>query len=205
VYGLSAWDVCLDGAAQDNLVICRDIIPRAEPSSPTLVADSLELAQFLYLMMNSEKLRHIIETITSKVVLILGSFADPHVEILEHLRTRLRERGYLPVLFDFAQPAGRDLTETVVLLGHMARFIVADISSPRSVPHELASLVPRLLSVPVQPLLSEGESPYGMFADLQRFPQVLPIKRYALPPKPDFLADVIAGAEEYGARTVGRP
>ena len=205
VYGLSAWDVRLDRSVQENLVVCKDLAPKSKAEeSPTLITDSLELAQFLYLMMNNEKLRHIIETITSKVVLILGRFTDPYMEILNSLRTGLRDHGYLPVLFDFSQPAGRDLTETVALLAHMARFIVADISAPRSVPHELATLVPRLLSVPVQPLLIQGELPYAMFADLQRYPQVLPIKQYAVPLHNDLLVEVIAASERRRAESAGR-
>jgi len=199
VYGISAWDVALENARQDNLVICRDIVPTANPS-PSLVADSIELAQFLYLMLNNQKLRHIIEVVTAKVVLILGRFDFEHMQTLEALRASLRSRGYVPVLFDFARPANRDMTETVALLAHMSRFIIADISAPRSVPHELASLVPRLLSVPVQPLLMNGEEPYGMFADIQRYRQVLPIKRYTVPFGDDLLDAVIAASNRDTAR-----
>lgn len=191
VYGISAWDVKLEGAEQTDLRIARDL----GAIQPEIITDNLELAQFLYLLINNAKLRNVIETITSKVVLILGRFMEPHKSTLNELRSLLRERGYLPVLFDFSKPSSRDTTETVSLLAHMARFLIADISAPRSVPHELAWIVPRLMSVPVLPILQEGEAPYGMFTDIQRYPNVLPIHRYEEPLDGSLLDDIIRSIE----------
>jgi uncharacterized protein YjbI with pentapeptide repeats len=179
VYGVSVWDVVLEGTEQNDLVISQDWGSSIVEPPAALVTDNLELAQFLYLILNNAKLRRVIDTLTAKVVLILGRFSPESIAMLHVLKADLRRRGYVPVLFTFPKPDSRDLTETVSLIAHMSRFIVADISAPRSVPHELASLVPRLLSVPVQPLLANGEKPYAMFADIQRYPQVLPVKRYS--------------------------
>ena len=71
-------------------------------------------------------------------------------------REELRKRDYLPILFDFAVPATRDITETVSLLARMARFIIADLTDPSSIPKELEAIVPHL-AVPIQPLI-EGSS-----------------------------------------------
>jgi hypothetical protein len=57
------------------------------------------------------------------------------------------------------------------------RFIIADITSPRSIPQELQATVPNL-EVPFVPLLSAGQKPYGLFADLAKYPWVLPIQTY---------------------------
>jgi hypothetical protein len=43
----------------------------------------------------------------------------------------LRKRDYLPILFYFAVPTTRDITETVSLLARMARFVIADPISRR--------------------------------------------------------------------------
>jgi hypothetical protein len=124
------------------------------------------------------EIRHIINTITTKVVLILGLFTSEQKVILDSLRDKLRQRDYVPVLFDFDKPESRNFTETIFTLAHMARFIIADITDPRSIPQELAFIVPALPSVPVQPLILESQQEYGMFEHLTRFPWILPIYHY---------------------------
>jgi uncharacterized protein YjbI with pentapeptide repeats len=172
IYGISAWGVQLDGAVQKDLAI-------TEEDSPILV-DDLEVAQFLYLILYNPKLRQVIDTITSKVVLILGRFTPERKAVLDALREELRKtgRGYVPVIFDFEAPSSRNLTETVSTLAHMARFIIADLTDPRSIPQELQRIVPDLPSVPIQPLILEGQGPWGMFESFQSYPWVLPIHQY---------------------------
>jgi hypothetical protein len=43
-------------------------------AEPDITVDNIEVAQFFYLMLNNKKIRDVIDTITSKVVLILGRF-----------------------------------------------------------------------------------------------------------------------------------
>jgi uncharacterized protein YjbI with pentapeptide repeats len=160
VYGISAWGLKLEGAEQQNLVI-------TDWDEPEITVDNLEVAQFIYLLLNNERIRHVIDTITSKVVLILGRFTEERKVVLDALREELRRRDYTPVLFDFDKPASKDLTGTVQTLANMARFIIADLTDPSSVPHELAMVVPTT-PVPVQPVLLEGQREYAMFADLRR-------------------------------------
>jgi hypothetical protein len=127
----------------------------------------------VYLLLNNAKIREVIDTITSKAVLILGRFTPERKRTLDALRDALRARNYLPIMFDFEKPTNRDFTETVSLLAHLARFVIADLTDPRSVPQELAAIIPRLLSVPVRPLLLGGEREWAMFADLKRYPHVI--------------------------------
>jgi hypothetical protein len=160
VYGTSSWDVLASEAEQANLVITPD-------DEPPITVDNLEVAQFLYLLLRNEKIRNVIDTITSKVVLILGRFTPERKAILDALRDTLRQRNYLPVVFDFDKPASRDLTETVRTLAHLARFIIADITDPRSIPQELQAIVPDL-AVPVQPIIARPQKPWGMFVDFPK-------------------------------------
>jgi hypothetical protein len=110
-------------------------------------------------------------------VLILGRFTPERKAVLDALREELREHGYLPILFDFDVPANRDITETVSLLARMARFIVADLTEPSSIPKELEAIVPHL-AMPVQPLLEGSTRPYAMFKDYWKYDWVLPVYRY---------------------------
>jgi len=149
------------------------------PTEPEVTADDIEVAQFLYLMLHNEKIRKVIDTITSKVVLILGRFTPERKAVLDALRDQLRKSNpaYVPVVFDFDVPFARDITETVSLLARMARFIIADLTDPSSIPKELEAIVPSL-AVPVQPLLEGLSQPYAMFRDYWKYDWVLPVHRY---------------------------
>jgi len=59
----------------------------------------------------------------------------------------------------------------------MARFIIADLTDPSSIPKELEAIVPTL-AVPVQPLLEGASRPYAMFKDYWKYEWVLPVYRY---------------------------
>jgi uncharacterized protein YjbI with pentapeptide repeats len=193
IYGVSIWDVQVEGVIQANLIITL-------PGAPTITVDDLEVAQFIYLLLNNKKIRDVIDTITSKVVLILGRFTLERKTILDALREELRKYNYLPIVFDFDKPASRDLTETVITLAHLSRFIIVDLTDPRSAPHEVATIIPQCV-VPIQPLLSlqplivdEKEverREYAMFQDLRRrYSWVLPTYRY------QDTADVLASLKE---------
>jgi hypothetical protein len=190
VYGISAWDLELEGALQQNLNV-------SDYEEPTIMVDNLEVAQFIYLLLNNDRIRQVIDTITSKVVLILGRFTSERKALLDAIRDALRERDYLPVLFDFEQPGSRDLTETISTLAHMARFIIADITDAKSIPQELQAIVPNLPSVPVQPLLLASDYEYGMFEHFKRYPWVLEVYRYEDPHQAlgSLEAKIIAPAE----------
>jgi hypothetical protein len=170
IYGISAWDLKLEGAKQQNLVITL-------AHEPEITVDNIEVAQFIYLLLHNEKIRDVIDTIGKKAVLILGRFTAERKAVLDALRDELRKRGYLPILFDFEVPTTRDITETVSLLAHMARFIIADLTDPSSIPKELEAIVPGL-AVPVQPLLEGASRPYAMFKDYWKYDWVLPPHRY---------------------------
>ena len=173
IYGVSAWGLKLnEETKQQNLIITRK-------GEPEITVDNIEVAQFIYLLLYNQKIRDVIHTITSKVVLILGRFTPERKQVLDALRDELRKRDYLPIVFDFDKPAERDITETVSLLARMALFVVADITDAKSIPQELGIIVPDLPSVPVQPLLLKGNDEYSMFEHFKRYPWVLKTYRYA--------------------------
>jgi len=174
VYGCAVWDANLIGTKQTDLVITPDAerqkwhgADRMEPRGPVIAVDNLEVAQFVYLLMHNEKIRNVIDTIGQKSVLILGRFTPDRKQVLDGLRTRLRELGFVPIMFDFDRPTQRDFTETIKTLAGLSRFIIADITNPRSSPLELQAIVPDYM-IPLVPILEEGEKPFGMFRDLQQ-------------------------------------
>jgi hypothetical protein len=171
VYGISAWNVSLDGAQQRDLII-------TSPQENVVTTDSLHIAQFLYLLLNNRTIRDVVEMVGKKAVLILGRFDEQRKPVLEAIRSELRRSGLVPILFDFEGPANRDITETVSILAHLARAVIADLTNARSVPQELMTIVPNLPSVPLQPIVASSEVEYGMFEHFRRYPWVREIFRY---------------------------
>jgi hypothetical protein len=152
------------------------VITRFE--EPEIRVDNIEVAQFIHLLLHNRKIHDVIDTITSKAVLILGRFTAERKTVLDALREELRKRDYVPILFDFAKPASQDLTATVSTLAHLAPFIIADLTDPSSIPYEVATVVPTT-PVPVQPILLSSGSEFAMFQDLRwRHHWVLTTHRY---------------------------
>lgn len=185
VYGTSAWDLNIENSKHENIIITSD-------RSEIITIDNLELAQFLYLLINNKNLRNVIDTITSKVVLLLGNFSSERKAVLNYMREILRQNDYIPVMFDFEKPSNRSLTETILTLASMSRFIVADLSSPRSLPHELSALVPRLQSVSLYPVICSGEQPYAMFSDFSAYKSVRNIREYSKCTVKDIVREIIS-------------
>jgi Pentapeptide repeats (8 copies) len=158
IYGVSAWRLKLERTIQQNLVITG-------PGEPEVTVDNIEVAQFIYLLLHNEKIRDVIDTIGRKGVLLLGRFTEGRIEILERLREELRNRGYLPIIFNFDKPETKNFTETVRLLAGLSHFVIADITNPKSAPLELQATVPEVM-VPFRPIIQEGEKPFAMLEAL---------------------------------------
>ncbi|HEY1859022.1 MAG TPA: hypothetical protein VGG61_01635, partial [Gemmataceae bacterium] len=142
------------------------------PHENPVTTDNLQIAQFLFLLLNNRSIRDVIETVGKKAVLILGRFTDARKAVLQRIRDELRAAGLVPILFDFVGPTNRDITETVSTLAHLSRVVIVDITDAKSVPQELMSIVPNLPSVPVLPIIAKSQDAYGMFEHFHRFPWV---------------------------------
>jgi hypothetical protein len=105
VYGISVWDVNLSNCKQADLIVSKNPYPQKETAAVTV--DSLELAQFMYLLLSNENIRNIIDTMTSKIVLILGRFTQERKAVLDAIRDELRQRDFAPVLFDLTSPIAK--------------------------------------------------------------------------------------------------
>jgi len=161
IYGVSAWGLERDEkTSQSNLRVSK------EDEAP-LYVDDIEVAQFIYLMVKSSRIRDVLDTIGRKGVLILGRFTPERKSVLDTLRARLRELGYVPMIFDFEKPTQRDLEETVKILAGLSRFVIVDITNPNSSPLEIHATVPDYM-IPFVPIIASGEKPFPMFEGLQQ-------------------------------------
>jgi hypothetical protein len=189
IYGASAWNLKLEGTKQQDLVITPE-------DEPAVTVDNIEVAQFIYLMLNNQKVRDVIDTITSKVVLILGRFTPVRKPMLDALRDELRKpgRGYVPVVFDFEKSRSQTTVETVTLLARMARFVIADLSDAKSVLQELQAIVPNSPKLAVQPVIISAQEEPGMFDSIEIYRSVAKTYRY------DDLAQLTANLDKWVIR-----
>lgn len=138
------------------------------------------------------EIQNIIEImiVRQKGVLVLGSFTEPRKRVLDGIREKLRELGYVPMLADFARPPQRNFTEWVRTLAGLSCFIIADITNPKSSPLELEATVPNYM-IPIVPIIQADEQPYSMFTDLKRkYEWVLDVLSY------NSVDDIVTNLEE---------
>lgn len=183
VYGISASDAQLESAIQTNLII-------TPPSEPIITVDNLKVAQFVSLLLNSKEICDVVNTVGTKVVLVLGLFTPNREVILNVLKDKLRRKGYLPVVFDLDKPSSRDLTEEISALAHMSRFIIADVVNPESFSSKLRYIVPSLSSIPIQPLVKSSINEYNAFKSFETYPWFLKVFHYK------DVADLLSSIEE---------
>lgn len=168
IYGVSAWDVQKENLLQQNLIINDE---------PRITVDDIEVAQFMYLMLNNDNIRNVLGTIAKKGVLILGRFTPERKKILDAIREKLRELDFLPMMFDFEKVSSKDFTETIKVMAGMSRFVIADISNPSSSPLELQATLPDY-KIPFVTIIEAGQRPFAMFQDLTIYPWCLDVISY---------------------------
>jgi uncharacterized protein YjbI with pentapeptide repeats len=90
VYGVSTWNLIGEPLVQERLIVTP--LPVPLPDNPEIISvESIEVAQFIHLIINNKKIRNFIDTVTSKTVLILGSFKPGRKEVLDGLRGKATE------------------------------------------------------------------------------------------------------------------
>jgi uncharacterized protein YjbI with pentapeptide repeats len=172
IFGTSVWKTNLEETRQTNLIIT----PEGEPD---VTVDNLKVAQFIYLILNNQEVRDVIETITSKVVLILGRFSEERKPILDALRIKLREYNYIPVMFDFQRPSNKSFIATIKTLASISRFVIADFTDARVVLQEVETILREYTYVPVLPLLLKGYTPPVVMLDYSDFDTFLDVHLYS--------------------------
>jgi hypothetical protein len=123
----------------------------------------------------------IMSELTRRRVLILGRFSRRRLAVLEAIKAHLKghENKYLPELFTFAKPKSRDLVEAIIGFAALSRFVIADLSEPKSVQQELEAIAPHFQSVPIVPLINWTGKEYATFESIKRRVNVVkPTIRY---------------------------
>lgn len=163
IYGISAWTVITD---ENTIQKDLQIVNPSDSNAPRFTCDNIDVAQFLHLILNNSKIRSVLNTLTSKVVLILGRFTPERKKILVSLKEALQKHDYTPVIFDFDIPQSRTVLETIKVLAGMSKFIIADLSEPQSTPLETHAIVPDFM-VPFVAIIRTGEKPVSMYSSIR--------------------------------------
>lgn len=174
VWGVGAWDLknTDDANHRSNVVVGRDLDPNdytirdLRKPGQSLPVDNIECAHVIEMLANNEKIGEILRLASRRLVLLLGRFEGEQGLVLDALKDELPKHEYAPIKFDFEQGRDRDLIETVTTLATLSRFVIADLTAPRSVPLESHAIVPDV-AVPFVPIV-RGERPFSMFSSLQR-------------------------------------
>ncbi|MGO8951288.1 MAG: pentapeptide repeat-containing protein [Ktedonobacterales bacterium] len=171
VHGTTTWHVDLEGAVQEALCVTPH-------DRPEVTVDQLEVAQFIYLMLNHQRIRDVVQALTSRFVLILGCFGVERKVVLDALRGELRRQGYAPVVMNFEAPAAVDVSDMVSTLARMARFLIVDLTDVHNLPHQVVSVLPGISSVTVQPLMEAGGIDPTWLPEWRQDPRVLDLYCY---------------------------
>lgn len=141
------------------------------------VGSTLELAR----RMDGLNFGDIMSELTKRRVLILGRFTGRRLAVLEAIKLHLKAHanGYLPELFTFAKPKSRDLVEAIIGFAALSRFVIADLSEPKSIQSELEAIAPHFQSVPIVPVINKTGREYATFEGIKRRVNVVqPTIRY---------------------------
>lgn len=202
VYGISAWGIQGTPKDQSNLRMTLNVnwTPNSLEIDEFCNIPNLESAHLMYSLLDHKNVGNMISTLAERGVLLLGGFKNGGLETLQAIEAVLKKSDYLSFIFDFDRPSARNLTETVLTLAGLSKFVIADLSGP-SVPKELEAIIPRF-KIPIAPIIQKARRPYATFSDYDEEQHVLEVEKYSdlqelLGP---ILSRVIEAAESYHAK-----
>jgi len=162
VYGCSAWDI-----KTNQKTIMQDLIVNREDQLSMMV-DDIEIAQFIYMIADNQKISKIIDNMRTKAVLILGSFDDASMAAIAALKGAIRNHGMIPLLFTFEQPKHKSLMGTVRTMAELSSLVIVDQSIFANQIFEMSNLVLNV-HVPFARIAREGSKKITMDDEAKHF------------------------------------
>lgn len=177
VYGANFWGLNVSDTVQEDIFITNFRSAKSKKLNEITKIYDIELAHLINLLTDNSKFSSIIRGVQSSFVLILGSFGDnlPNLQMLKD--EILRHEEYVPILFDWNKEHNLDFLETIILLAGFSKFIVVDLSGPRSVPAELQAILSTIM-IPVIPILKSDETEFGVYSFTNKYSWVSGVIRY---------------------------
>jgi len=154
-----------------DLLITRPVDPEQFLLEPAIRVDHLEAAQVLYQLFQNEHTPAIISSLLSRVLLIFAQFTPTRNEAFKTILYDVWEQNYVPVLVDVTTLQDPNHAAMINALISLSLGILIDLSDV----HDRGVMFPRR-TVPIQPLLAEGQREHDVFAGF--YHQMLPLYRY---------------------------
>ena len=161
------------------------LFPRSERGAirrrqQTVRSQRAETIEGLSKRLDGEGVSRMLSDIASRTVLILGRFTAQRKAILDALHKALMTppRNYSPLVFDFERPNDRTLIGSILRYASVSRFVIADLSDPKSVPAELQAIVPQFVTLPVVPIIETSQREYPVADDILGRQSVKPVVHY---------------------------
>ena len=148
-------DVTLSGIRHDGVVTANLALTPADEAA--ILVDDLEMVQLLETLLVESRWRELIAPNALRMVLVLGRFPEWRRPHLDAIRDQLRGRHYAPVAIDLENPVGPKLHAVIGNLGHLARFIIADLAGSREFIGDIQPFALALRVLPLQAIMPEGE------------------------------------------------
>lgn len=134
-----------------------------------IIVCDLEVAHIISLLNNNKKFSNLLSESQSRFVLILGRFGENKINLLKLKDKIIRDTNYSPILFDWDnKKSNLDYIETIIFLSGFAKFIIADITNPKSVPAELQAILSNIM-LPVFPIIDESDTEYAVFTSIKKY------------------------------------
>lgn len=148
VFGTAAWGLYTDSKTKQRNLVIEDTNAAGSYDLSTLtdddvhlplMVDDIEVAQFIHFITEYRKLGKGLKAVLEKGVLLLGKFKDGGKKELDFVASELRKRKFIPIIFDFDNPKGSTLLETVIVLAGISKFVIANLNGS-SVAMELTKI-----------------------------------------------------------------
>ena len=126
-----------------------------------MTVDDIEIAQFIYTIVDNQKISKMIDSMRTKTVLILSSFDDSSKITVTALKDSIRNHGLIPLLFTFQKPKHKGLMGTVRTMAELSAFVIIDESIFANQIFEISNLIPSV-RVPFARIAREGSKKISM-------------------------------------------
>ena len=147
IFGISASNISVTGMHQSNLIISQD-------NDPTIMVNDLLVGQFLSLLLDNPPIRSYLENLTINSIMLIGSFLNERIKVLEALHTGINQANLLTVSVNFNKSTSQKILEKICYLANSSLLTIVDFTVfDQSILENFLYLSKRIM-IPIRPILA---------------------------------------------------